>query len=165
MTTTPASLPPPRPSRRNLHPNLRRNRPPLPAGALALLLLLLAATGIAPAAQAGDTSAAAQLQRWSAEAGAPGQAERGRLFVTRAHGGEWSCASCHGNPPTGEGRHAATAKTIAPLAPAANPRAFTDGARTDKWFRRNCKDVLSRECSPQEKADVLAYLVALPVRP
>ena len=38
MTTTPASLPPPRPSRRNLHPNLRRNRPPLAAGALALLL-------------------------------------------------------------------------------------------------------------------------------
>ncbi|WP_299509996.1 DUF1924 domain-containing protein, partial [uncultured Limnohabitans sp.] len=25
----------------------------------------------------------------------------------------------------------------------------------------NCKDVLSRECSAQEKADVLAYLIKL----
>jgi hypothetical protein len=66
------------------------------------------------------------------------------------------------NPPTADGRHAVTAKPIAPLAPAANPKVFTDSARVDKWFRRNCKDVLSRECSPQEKADVLAYLTRLP---
>jgi len=31
----------------------------------------------------------------------------------------------------------------------------------DKWFRRNCKDVLSRECSAAEKADVMAYLISL----
>lgn len=130
------------------------------AAALALLLVTLA-----PVARAGDTSPAAQLQRWSTEAGAPGQAERGQRFFTSQHGGEWSCASCHGNPPTGDGRHAVTAKPIAPLAPAANPKAFTDSARVDKWFRRNCKDVLSRECSPQEKADVLAYLTRLPAKP
>ncbi|MDE2586182.1 MAG: DUF1924 domain-containing protein, partial [Betaproteobacteria bacterium] len=27
-------------------------------------------------------------------------------------------------------------------------------------FRRNCKDVLSRACSAEEKGDVLAYLLA-----
>ena len=37
----------------------------------------------------------------------------------------------------------------------------TDSARVDKWFRRNCKDVLARECSAAEKADVLAYLIGL----
>jgi hypothetical protein len=47
------------------------------------------------------------------------------------------------------------------LAPAANPDAFTDAARVDKWFRRNCKDVLSRECTAAEKSDVVAFLLAL----
>ena len=40
-------------------------------------------------------------------------------------------------------------------------KAFTDTARVDKWFRRNCNDVLQRECSAAEKADVLAYLIGL----
>ena len=56
-----------------------------------------------------------------------------------------------------------TKKRIEPLAPAANPKRFSDPARVDKWFRRNCKDVLSRACSAEEKGDVLAYL--LTVRP
>lgn len=114
-----------------------------------------------PTAHAADTSAAQQLARWTAEAGAPASAERGRAFFTARHGGEWSCASCHGNPPTTEGKHASTGKSIAPLAPAFNPKAFTDTARVDKWFRRNCKDVLARECNAQEKADVVAYLASL----
>ena len=116
-----------------------------------------------PATQAwaADTSASAQLQRWSAEAGGPGQAERGRQLFNAKHGGEWSCASCHHTPPTTEGKHASTGKAIAPLAPAFNAKAFTDEAKVDKWFRRNCKDVFSRECTAAEKADVLAYLLQL----
>ncbi|MFP5443986.1 MAG: DUF1924 domain-containing protein, partial [Betaproteobacteria bacterium] len=39
-------------------------------------------------------------------------------------------------------------------------KAFTDTAKVDKWFRRNCNDVLSRECTAMEKADVLAYVSA-----
>ena len=50
---------------------------------------------------------------------------------------------------------------IAPLAPAFNPERFSDPAKVEKWFRRNCNDVLSRECTAVEKADVLAYLNAL----
>jgi hypothetical protein len=123
---------------------------------------LWAGLALAPLpALAADTSAAQQLERWSAQAGAPGQAERGRIFFTSAHGGEWSCASCHGNPPTASGKHASTGKAIDPLAPVFNPRAFTGSAKVDKWFRRNCNDVLQRECSAAEKADVLAYLLAL----
>jgi len=64
-------------------------------------------------------------------------------------------------PPTATGKHASTGKSIAPLAPAFNPKAFTETAKVDKWFRRNCKDVLARECSAAEKADVLAYLNSL----
>ena len=113
------------------------------------------------AAHAADTSPAQQLERFSAQAASPGQAERGRVFFTSRQGGEWSCASCHGNPPTKPGKHASTGKTIDPMAPVANPNVFTDTAKVDKWFRRNCKDVLQRECSAGEKADVLAYLIGL----
>ena len=34
-------------------------------------------------------------------------------------------------------------------------------AKTEKWFRRNCNDVASRECTAAEKAGVLAWLLAL----
>jgi len=112
-------------------------------------------------ALAGDTTPAQQLERFTAAAGTPGQAERGRAFFTSRHGGEWSCASCHHAPPTRPGQHASTGKVLEPLAPAFNPRAFTDTAKVDKWFRRNCKDVLQRDCSATEKADVMAWLASL----
>lgn len=124
-------------------------------------LLLALAAGLVLSAWAGDTTPAQQLAHWSAQAGAPGNASRGQAFFNQRHGGEWSCASCHGTPPTGAGRHASTGKRIDPLAPAVNPMALTDAARVEKWFRRNCKDVLARECSAIEKADVLAYLTGL----
>ena len=127
--------------------------------ALAVCRLAIATAAMVTATvHAADTSAALQLSYWSAKAGAPGNADRGRAFFVNSHGGQWSCASCHGTPPTGEGKHASTGKVIAPLAPAFNPRAFTDTAKVEKWFRRNCNDVLSRECSATEKADALAYL-------
>ncbi|MDO9278239.1 MAG: DUF1924 domain-containing protein [Polaromonas sp.] len=112
-------------------------------------------------ALAAETTPAQQLSHWSAAAGQPGRVEQGRVFFNAKQGGDWSCASCHGVPPTQQGKHASTGKVIKPLAPAFNPQAFTDSARVDKWFRRNCNDVLSRECSAAEKADVLAYLISL----
>lgn len=127
-----------------------------------LLCAVLTGIALAPmAVHAGDTSPAQQQERWNAVAGTPGQAARGQAFFTSRHGGEWSCSSCHGNPPTAPGKHASTGKVINPLAPAFNPRTFTDTAKVDKWFRRNCGDVLKRECSAGEKADVMAYLVSL----
>jgi mono/diheme cytochrome c family protein len=110
---------------------------------------------------AADTSAALELRRWSTQAGAAGSAEKGRVLFTTKQGGQWSCSSCHGAPPSGQGKHANTGKSIAPLAPAFNPQGFTEQAKVDKWFRRNCNDVLSRECSASEKADVLAYLLTV----
>ena len=128
--------------------------------ASAVLFTILAAGSSLPAS-AGDTTIVQQLAQWSAQAGAPGDAARGQAFFTSRHGQEWSCSSCHGSPPTGLGKHASTGKTIEPLAPAFNPQRFTDAARVEKWFRRNCKDVVSRECTAGEKADVLAYLGGL----
>jgi uncharacterized membrane protein len=100
------------------------------------------------------------LTRFEKEAGAAASAERGARFFTTKQGGEWSCASCHTEKPTQAGRHAKTDKPITPLAPAANAERFTDATKVDKWFRRNCNDTLNRICSAQEKADVMAWLLA-----
>ena len=136
-----------------------RHTAPAPAP-LALAITLMGCMWLGTATAAA-TSASEQLQRWSALAGAPAQVARGQAWFASKHGGDWSCASCHGAPPTREGKHASTGKALAPLAPAFNAKAFTDSDKSDKWFRRNCKDVLSRECSASEKADVLAYLLSL----
>jgi uncharacterized membrane protein len=100
------------------------------------------------------------LTRFEKEAGSTASAERGARFFTSKQGGEWSCASCHTEKPTQAGRHAKTDKPITPLAPGANAERFTDAAKVDKWFRRNCNDTLNRICSAQEKADVIAWLLA-----
>jgi hypothetical protein len=104
---------------------------------------------------------AEQLAGYVAQAGAAAQPARGQQFFTSRHGQEWSCASCHASMPGAEGKHASTGKTIAPLAPAFNPQRFTDAAKTEKWFKRNCNDVLGRACTAGEKADVLAWLLTL----
>lgn len=119
------------------------------------LLLTLAGT------YACASTPAEQLSTYSTQAGLTAQATRGQSFFISRQGREWSCASCHGNPPTAQGRHASTGKAILPLAPAFNPERFTDPGKTEKWFRRNCMDVLGRECSASEKADVLSWLISL----
>ena len=120
-----------------------------------LLALLTSLASIATAAPAD------LLAGYSAEAGRRTDPQQGQQFFTVTHGGAWSCASCHLALPSTAGRHAATGKPIDALAPAFNPKRFSDPAKVEKWFRRNCKDVLSRECSAAEKADVLAWLITL----
>ena len=124
-------------------------------------LSLLIGSSLLANAQSATTTPEKQLSRWSAEAGSTPNIERGRTFFNTRHGGQLSCASCHGTPPTKTGKHANTGKAIDPLAPAFNSQAFTNQEKVDKWFRRNCKDVLSRECSAEEKADVISYLMSL----
>ncbi len=101
------------------------------------------------------------LSGYTAQAGQPANATRGETFFKASYGQEWQCTSCHGKSPMMGGRHASTDKAIEPLAPAANVKRFTDSAKVEKWFRRNCKDVLARECTATEKADVLAWLMTL----
>ena len=120
-----------------------------------LIALALAAAGAMAA------TPAEQLAGYSAAAKAAADPARGQKFFATQGTKEWSCSSCHGATPTGAGKHASTGKTIQPLAPAANAERFTDVAKTEKWFRRNCNDVLGRECTPGEKADVLAWLMTL----
>ena len=120
----------------------------------------MALAGAAQAAQPGELLAnyeAAARRENPAFSGA--SASRGEQFFNARHGNEWSCASCHGASGTAQGKHAKTGKVIAPLSPMANPERFADAARAEKWFKRNCNDVLGRACTSVEKGDVLAYLL------
>jgi uncharacterized membrane protein len=106
-----------------------------------------------------QTTPAEQAAGYVAQSGQPAQSARGQEFFTSKHGKEWSCSSCHTATPTVEGKHASTGKAIAPMAPAFNAERFADAAKAEKWFRRNCNDVMGRECTAGEKADVLAWLL------
>lgn len=80
----------------------------------------------------------------------------------RAHskGDNIGCSTCHTEDPKSVGQTRAR-KKIKPLAPAANPERFTDTAQVEKWFTRNCDDVLERPCTPQEKADFISFLLSV----
>ena len=130
----------------------------LGTAALALLALASGPAAAGPRELVAGYEAAA---RQSTATFAGFSAARGAKFFQEAHGGEWSCSTCHTGTPTAAGRHARTGKNIAPLAPAVNPDRFTDAATAEKWFRRNCNDVVGRECTPQEKGDVLTWLLSL----
>ncbi|MCX6126339.1 MAG: DUF1924 domain-containing protein [Proteobacteria bacterium] len=90
-------------------------------------------------------------------------AERGRVFFSQKHPskkGEISCATCHTIDPRKMGRTRAN-KDIEPMAPSVNPKRFTDSAKVEKWFVRNCDDVLGRLCTTVEKGDFIAYMLSL----
>jgi hypothetical protein len=123
---------------------------------LAAAIISAGHAGAAPA-----QTPAQLLAGYSAQAAAAPSPARGQQFFTSTHGREWSCSTCHGTPPVGAGKHASTGRAIAALAPAFNAERFTDAARTEKWFRRNCNDVAGRECTAGEKADVMSWLLAL----
>jgi cytochrome c len=123
---------------------------------LFLLVVALTAAGAVHA-----LTPAEQLAGYSTAAKSAADPARGKQFFATQGTKDWSCSSCHGATPTGTGKHAATGKSIQPLAPAFNAERFTDPAKTEKWFRRNCNDVIGRECSAGEKADVLAWLMTL----
>ncbi|MGB2831508.1 MAG: DUF1924 domain-containing protein [Methylotenera sp.] len=91
-------------------------------------------------------------------------ADRGANFfkTERLHsdGKKVSCSTCHTADPRNQGKTRAN-KVIEPMAPSVNPQRFTDAAKVEKWFGRNCKDVLERSCTAQEKGDYIQYLLSI----
>jgi hypothetical protein len=98
-----------------------------------------------------------KFQGFSAEAG------RRIYYAERVHseGDSRSCATCHAEDPAQSGRNASTGKVIDPLSPAVNPERFTKAKDINKWFKRNCKWVLERECTAEEKGHFTTYMLSL----
>jgi hypothetical protein len=127
----------------------------------ALLIALLSASAAATAG-----SPQQMIDGYAAEAakqssGYQPSARRGAEFYARRFAVSDkmpACTACHTDSPAQPGQHAVTGKAIKPLAPRAEAARFTDPAKTEKWFRRNCTEVLGRECSAAEKADFIRYL-------
>lgn len=137
--------------------------------ALVGLSVLLALWRLMPIGEAQAATPSPLLARYeaAARAEAPGftgfDAARGRALYFAEHpakNGPVSCATCHTDDPTQGGRSPA-GKVIQPLAPSADPERFTDQAKADKWFDRNCKQVLGRPCTARERGDLLTWLQAL----
>jgi hypothetical protein len=109
---------------------------------------------------------ASLISGYAAEAAktAPGftpSAQRGKSFFTK----EWgvsekmpNCTVCHSKNLMVDGKHVVTDRRIAPFSPAANPERFTSSAKVEKWFKRNCKEVVGRECTAAEKADFIQFV-------
>jgi len=88
-------------------------------------------------------------------------ATAGRKLYTTQGPNQLACASCHTDSPKSPGQHAKTNRVIEPMAPSANPQRFTDAAKVEKWFKRNCNDALGRACTTQEKGDFLTYVLSV----
>jgi hypothetical protein len=89
-------------------------------------------------------------------------AERGEhLFRTNFSTGKPdtpSCTTCHTADPRKSGQTRA-GKDIEPMAASANPTRFSDQAKAEKWFGRNCNNVLGRECTATEKGDFITFML------
>jgi len=124
----------------------------------ALLLLPLLATAGALDDQLARYAAAAKA---ADPAFAGFAAERGRtLHSQRFAQGKPdtpACTTCHGPDPRASGK-TPTGKVIEPMALSATSGRYADPAKVEKWFKRNCNEVLGRACSPQEKGDWLSFM-------
>lgn len=124
-------------------------------------LLALACAASAAAATPGELLSGYRAEAARQSAGFQPSAQRGAEFHARRFGVSAklaACASCHTDDPAQAGRHVVTDKAIKPLAPSANAERFSDPAKVEKWFKRNCTEVVGRECSAAEKADYIAYV-------
>lgn len=130
----------------------------------AVFVIILLIFGVMALSSALSTPAHAGSVLDTYQADSPGHfsAERGRLlFETPFASGKAetpACTSCHGTDPAQAGQTRA-GKPIEPMAFSVSPERYQDPDKVEKWFRRNCKSVLGRTCTPQEKGDFLTFMM------
>lgn len=122
------------------------------------LCALLVVASVAEAAPVSAGMVEQMLDRYRQQGAGPFDPGRGRAIWTTDFNGR-SCTNCHGEDIRVAGKHQTTGKSIEPLAPSVNPQRLTDTGEIAKWLLRNCKWTLGRECSAQEKGDVLNWMV------
>ncbi len=130
-------------------------------------LFILLFTGLATGNVAAETSTINELLNLYKQQGAAtpnaqaGQRLWHKTFTGTVPFTERSCTSCHGDDLKRVGKHVKTNKIIKPMAPSVNPGRLSKTSKVEKWFKRNCKWTLDRECTATEKANILVYLKQL----
>ncbi len=132
----------------------------------ALILIIVLACALATAAAGESPKPVLDFYAGEAKASDPGfsrfSAERGEhLFRTKFSTGKPdtpSCTTCHTTDPRKTGQTRA-GKDIEPMAASASPKRYTDQAKTEKWFGRNCHNVLGRDCTATEKGDFITFML------
>lgn len=136
-----------------------------------VLMMIAAAAGVVSLTAQADVAGAkilvdkyAHVAKNIDPASKGASAEGGKTFFERElmlRGKPIACASCHTANPAATGKHIVTKKEIMPLAPSANAARFGDLDKVEKNFEKHCQEVISRTCTAQEKADVVAYLLTV----
>lgn len=127
------------------------------AWSFGLLMMVMAPFSIA------SPATDALFEQYKQDSQAQASISEGRQLWFKAHeveGEERSCISCHGRDLTVAGKHVRTMKLIEPMSQKVNSDRFKDKKKIEKWFKRNCKWVLGRECTSQEKSNILIFLLA-----
>ena len=125
-----------------------------------ILIMILLASAPLSFSHAENSTVNNLLQDYSIQGSGTVDAEQGKQLWKKVfnNNGERSCASCHTNDLTQNGKHIKTNKEIKPMSPSVNPERLTDSKKVNKWFKRNCKWTLGRECTAQEKANFLVFI-------
>jgi len=134
---------------------------------LSLRKLFIAVIGLnTSSAVLASTTVEQLLQEYQAQGASQFSTESGKIFWNQKFYSsgthqQRSCSSCHTANLRQYGKHATTGKEIKPLAPSVMSKRLTNPKKIRKWFRRNCIWTLGRECTNQEKGNVLMYLKGL----
>ena len=124
---------------------------------------LFLGTGIVTTSMADTTVTDSLIKTYQAQGATEANPQRGEIFwnksfPAKAPFAERSCKTCHSANLKNTGKHIRTGKVIEPLAPSVNPKRLTSATNIQKWLKRNCKWTAGKECSAQEKADILAFI-------
>ena len=132
-----------------------------------LISIVVLACAFVPATAAESPKSLLDFYASEAKASDPGfsgfSAERGEhLFRSKFSTGKPdtpSCTTCHTTDARKTGQTRA-GKDIQPMAASANPKRYSDQAKTEKWFGRNCNNVLGRDCTATEKGDFITFMLS-----
>jgi len=126
-------------------------------------LNILLLTGLPADIVLADNAAVSEMLNTYKQQGAtqPDAQAGQRLWIETfiaSDGSKRSCTTCHGDNLKQTGKHVRTKKLIKPMAPSVNPERLIKTRNISKWFRRNCKWTIGRECTVVEKANLLAFI-------
>lgn len=130
---------------------------------LIIKALILSHTVFSQMAFANSDAVKQIMDELAGQSAGTANAGNGKALWNRTYSGnapftERSCTTCHGAKLNVQGRHVKTGKPVPPLAPSVNADSLKDSRKVKKWLLRNCKWTLGRECSAQEKADLLSFI-------